>query len=119
MRPKDGTCERDYVHVSDLASAHLLALEKLESGNSSSVYNIGLERAYSVLNVLEIVENITGNLVPYSVVSRRIGDPALLLASSGRIRAELGWRPQHEALDTIIESAWSWHRSHPNGYASV
>jgi len=116
---KDGTCERDYVHVSDLASAHLLALEKLESGNSSSVYNIGLERAYSVFNVLKIVENITGNLVPYSVVSRRIGDPAILLASSDRIRTELGWRPQHEALDTIVESAWSWHRSHPNGYASV
>ena len=115
----DGTCERDYVHVSDLASAHLLALDKLESGNVSSVYNLGLERAYSVLNVLEIVENVTGNLVPYSVVGRRIGDPAVLLASSDRIRKELGWRPQYEALDAIIESAWSWHRSHPHGYASV
>ena len=115
---KDGTCERDYVHVSDLAEAHVLALRALELGKPSSVYNLGNGRAHSVRDVATAVERVTGLRVPQTVTRRRAGDPAVLLASSERARAELGWQPQHEALDTMVETAWAWHRTHPRGYAS-
>ena len=115
---KDGTCERDYVHVSDLAEAHVLALKALEVGKSSSAYNLGNGRAYSVRDVATAVERVTGLRVPQTVAPRRAGDPAVLLASSERARAELGWQPQYEALDSIVETAWAWHRTHPRGYAS-
>ena len=115
---KDGTCERDYVHVSDLAEAHVLALKALESGKPSSVYNLGNGQAHSVRDVATAVERVTGLRVPQTVVPRRAGDPAVLLASSERARDELGWQPQYEVLDTIVETAWAWHRTHPRGYAS-
>ena len=114
----DGTCERDYVHVSDLATAHVRALDALGSGQRSSVYNLGNGRGYSVRDVAAAVERVTGAPLPQTVVARREGDPPVLLASSARARAELGWQPQHEALDVMVETAWAWRRAHPNGYAS-
>lgn len=114
----DGTCERDYVHVSDLAAAHVLALKALESGKPSSVYNLGNGRGHSVREVATAVERVTGLRMRQTVGPRRAGDPAVLLASSERVRTELGWEPQYEALDTIVETAWAWHRTHPRGYAS-
>ena len=113
----DGTCERDYVHVSDLAAAHVLALKALESGEPSSVYNLGNGRGHSVREVATAVERVTGLRMRQTVAPRRVGDPAVLLASSERVRTELGWEPQYEALDTIVETAWAWHRTHPRGYA--
>ena len=113
----DGTCERDYVHVSDLAAAHVLALKALESGEPSSVYNLGNGRGHSVREVATAVERVTGLRMRQTVAPRRAGDPAVLLASSERVRTELGWEPQYEALDTIVETAWAWHRTHPRGYA--
>lgn len=113
----DGTCLRDYVHVADLASAHVQALSGLERGGSSSVYNLGNGRGISVREVIAAVERITGLRVPHEVQPRRPGDPAVLLASSTRAREELGWAPRYEDLDVIVETAWRWHRAHPDGYA--
>ena len=114
---EDGTCRRDYVHVSDLADAHVLALAALEAGGPSGVYNLGNGRAFSVRDVVAAVERIAGSRVRQELGPRRPGDPAVLLAASGRARAELGWEPVHEDLDVIVETAWRWHRSHPRGYA--
>ena len=114
---EDGTCRRDYVHVSDLADAHVLALAALEAGGPSGVYNLGNGRAFSVRDVVAAVERIAGSRVRRELGPRRPGDPAVLLAASGRARAELGWEPVHENLDVIVETAWRWHRSHPRGYA--
>jgi UDP-glucose-4-epimerase GalE len=112
----DGTCLRDYVHVTDLASAHLLALQALRDGAGSTVYNLGNGRPISVRQVLDSVERVTGRPVPYSKASRRSGDPAVLYASSDRIRRELGWQPRFEDLDTIVGTAWRWRERHPSGY---
>ncbi len=114
----DGTCRRDYVHVSDLAAAHVLALAALEAGKPSGVYNLGNGRAFSVRDVVAAVERIAGRRVRHELGPRRPGDPAVLLASSARARSELGWEPIYEELDVIVETAWRWHRSHPRGYAS-
>ncbi len=114
----DGTCCRDYVHVSDLAAAHVLALAALEAGKPSGVYNLGNGRAFSVRDVLAAVERIAGRRVRHELGPRRPGDPAVLLAASERARSELGWEPIYEELDVIVETAWRWHRSHPRGYAS-
>ena len=113
---KDGTCERDYVHVSDLAVAHVLALRALDSGKPSAVYNLGNGHPYSVRDVVATVERVTGAPVSHRQAARRPGDPAVLLASNQRARSELGWRPQHEELDVIVETAWRWHRGQPDGY---
>ena len=114
----DGTCRRDYVHVSDLADAHLLALRKLESGSASATYNLGNGRAYSVREVVASVARVTGRAVDHTFAPRRPGDPAILLASSDRARDELGWTPRFEQLDEIVRTAWAWHRDHPDGYQS-
>lgn len=114
----DGTCLRDYVHVADLASAHVLALAALEAGASLRVCNLGSGRGYSVREVLTAVERVTGMPVPCSDGGRRPGDPAALHASSARAHAELGWEPKHSELDVIVETAWRWQRSHPAGYES-
>ena len=115
---KDGTCERDYVHVSDLAEAHVLALKALESGKPSSVYNLGNGQAHSVRDVATAVERVTGLRVPQTVVPRA-GRGSCGVASIERTGPdELGWQPQYEVLDTIVETAWAWHRTHPRGYAS-
>jgi UDP-glucose-4-epimerase GalE len=112
----DGTCLRDYVHVTDLASAHLLALRALRQGATTRVYNLGNGRPTSVRAVLDAVERVTGRKVPYTAGPRREGDPAILFASSERIRAELGWTPRFEDVDTIVGTAWRWREGHPYGY---
>jgi UDP-glucose 4-epimerase len=112
----DGTCLRDYVHVSDLAEAHVLALRRLEQSGGSATYNVGTERPSSVREVLHAVERVTGRAVPRQSAPRRAGDPAILYASAARIRAQLGWQPRRPDLDTIVADAWRWHSTHPNGY---
>ena len=114
----DGTCLRDFIHVADLAAAHLLALEALRSGASSTEYNLGNGRPTSVRSILAAVQRVVGKPVPYSVAPRRPGDPGVLFASSARIRHDLGWRPQFESIDTIVETAWRWREAHPHGYGS-
>ena len=111
---RDGTCVRDYVHVTDLAQAHILALRALEQG--SRTYNLGNGQGFTVEEVIEICRQVTGHPIPAEVGPRRPGDPAVLVASSARIRRELGWQPQYPDLQTIIEHAWAWHRTHPHGY---
>src|SRR5205807_1322934 len=111
----DGTCVRDYIHVDDLASAHLLALEKLEPGKGLR-YNLGTGRGYSVREVIRTVEEVTGKPVPVKEGPRRPGDPPVLVASSEKAQRELGWKPRYTELRPIIETAWNWHRSHPRGY---
>lgn len=114
----DGTCRRDYVHVSDLADAHVLALQSLEDGSESSTYNLGNGRAYSVRDVLASVERVTGRSVKHALAERRPGDPAILLAASDKARRKLGWAPRFEHLDEIVRSAWVWHQANPDGYRS-
>jgi UDP-glucose 4-epimerase len=111
----DGTCVRDYVHVSDLAQAHMLALHALDGG--SRTYNLGNGTGFSVREVIETARAVTGHAIPVEVGPRRPGDPATLVAGSDRIRRELGWAPRFPELRAIIESAWAWHRAHPRGYA--
>lgn len=106
----DGTCLRDYIHVNDLAQAHLLVLEALFGGKQSSVYNLGNSRGYSVLEVIHAARKITGHGIPTVVAEPRPGDPAALVAGSDKIRSELGWQPAYEDLETIVETAWAWHR---------
>jgi UDP-glucose 4-epimerase len=114
----DGTCLRDYVHVTDLAAAHLLALDSLTQGAPSRTYNLGNGRPTSVRAIMEAVERVTGRPVPYTAADRRDGDPAVLFASSERIRRELGWKPRFEDVETIVETAWRWRERHPGGYAT-
>ena len=112
----DGTCVRDYIHVIDLARAHVLALAGLERG--SCTYNLGCGGdGYSVRQVIEAAKRVTGREIPVKVGERRAGDPAVLVASSARIQAELGWRPTLGSLDEIVASAWRWMQAHPHGYA--
>lgn len=111
----DGTCIRDYVHVIDLARAHIKALENLDR-HPIGKYNLGNGQGFSNLEVLRTVEAITGKKVPFEMVSRRLGDPAVLIASSELARQELDWQPRYSKLEEIVKSAWKWHESHPNGY---
>jgi UDP-glucose 4-epimerase len=111
----DGTCVRDYVHVDDLARAHILALEKVRPG-AKLAYNVGTGRGYSVLEVIRTVEEVTGLKVPVKHGPRRAGDPPALVARADKIRAELGWVPKFDSLRAIVETAWRWHKAHPNGY---
>jgi UDP-glucose 4-epimerase len=111
---RDGTCVRDYIHVLDLAQAHILALRALDRG--SRVYNLGNGQGFTVREVIETAREITGHPIPAEVIGRRPGDPATLIASSDKIRRELGWQPRYPDLRDIIESAWKWHQSRPNGY---
>jgi UDP-glucose-4-epimerase GalE len=115
----DGTCVRDYVHVSDLGNSHVRALGVLEAGAGSAVYNIGSGRPCSVREVVETVARVTGRPVPHTMSARREGDPAVLFASSQLARTALNWQPQYEDLKVIVETAWLWHRTHPRGYASM
>lgn len=112
----DGTCIRDYIHVSDLADAHVLAVERLRGGADSSVYNLGNGTGFSVKEVIDIARSVTGRDIPAVMEPRRAGDPAVLVASSNRARQELGWNPSRNTLDQIIASAWQWHSAHPEGY---
>lgn len=113
---KDGTCVRDYIHVTDLARAHLLALKRLMNGGESTAYNLGNGTGFTVKEVVEVARKVTGHVIPAEVAPRRAGDPATLIASSDRAVNELGWKPEFNSLETIISTAWKWHQSHPNGY---
>jgi UDP-glucose-4-epimerase GalE len=112
----DGTCLRDYIHVTDLADAHIRALARLEQGGASASYNVGTERPSSVKDVIASVERVTGRQVNRRSAPRRPGDPAVLYASAQRIRQELGWSAQRADLDTIVRDAWTWHEAHPHGF---
>lgn len=112
----DGTCVRDYIHVNDLAQAHILALEALEKGTSSTIYNLGNGQGYSNRQVIETAKMVTGLPIPVKEGPKRPGDPAELVASSKRIREELGWKPEYAQLEKIMETAWRWHKGHPKGY---
>ncbi|MFA7316534.1 MAG: UDP-glucose 4-epimerase GalE [Sulfuricella sp.] len=107
----DGTCIRDYIHVNDLTRAHLLTLDRLLHEGGSGVYNLGNNTGYSVREVIETARKVTGHPIPAVEEARRPGDPAVLVADSGKARRELGWQPQYEGLETIVRSAWEWHRT--------
>ncbi len=111
----DGTCIRDYIHVADLASAHVLAVEALATLDQL-IYNLGNGRGFSVRQVVEVARKVTGHAIPAQDAPRRRGDPAVLVASSDKIRRELGWQPRYPELEQIVASAWEWRRKHPNGY---
>ena len=115
---KDGTCIRDYIHIDDLAQAHLLALEKLLNGEAGGQYNLGNGDGHSVKEVIDVARRVTGRPIRAKVTHRRLGDPAVLISSSEKAIKELGWQPRYPDLDSIIETAWKWHKSHPNGYQS-
>lgn len=114
----DGTCIRDYIHVTDLADAHLRALNALRNGAEVLAYNLGNQEGFSVTEVIQACERVVGKAIPCEAAPRRPGDPARLVASSERIKKELGWRPRFPALETIILHAWNWMKAHPNGYGS-
>lgn len=112
----DGTCIRDYIHVTDLAQAHILAVQYLNNGGESDIFNLGNGVGYSVREVIETARKVTGHPIPATETSRRAGDPARLIASSEKAKSVLGWKPVHDSLEEIISSAWNWHKNHPNGY---
>ncbi len=114
---KDGTCVRDYIHVTDLAQAHILAVDYLVKGNESNIFNLGNGIGFTVNEVIETARKVTGHPINAIVSPRRAGDPAKLIASSEKARTILGWNPEHADLEEIIESAWNWHKNHPHGYA--
>lgn len=113
---KDGTCIRDYIHVMDLAQAHILSLNKLRRDNTSGTYNLGNGEGFSVKEVIEISRKVTGKEIPMEIASRRAGDPAILIASSKKAMEELAWKPKHNSLEEIIASAWNWHKNNPKGF---
>jgi len=113
----DGTCIRDYIHVDDLASAHVLALGALADGAATTAYNVGVGQGFSVQEVLDAADRVVGRPIPRQLGPRRPGDPARLVADSTKIRRELGWRPHYAGLDEMIATAWRWHSLHPHGFA--
>lgn len=112
----DGTCIRDYIHVTDLVHAHILALRHLMAGGESHIFNLGSNAGYSVLEMIEAAREVTGHPIPVQIGERRAGDPALLIASSEKAKKILGWEPQYTDIKHIIASAWKWHQGHPTGY---
>ena len=110
---KDGTCIRDYIHVSDLAQAHILALDHLLQGGESDVFNLGNGVGFTVKEVIDVARAVTGHPIPAETCPRRAGDPAQLIASSQKAVEQLGWKPKYNDLNTIIASAWKWHSAHP------
>lgn len=112
----DGTCIRDYIHVCDLAQAHILALDYLLSGGENNVFNLGNGVGFSVKEVIEEARKVTGHAIPTEVLPRRAGDPAQLIASSEKAKTLLRWKPEFEDLHTIIQTAWDWHKTHPRGF---
>ena len=112
----DGTCIRDYIHVTDLAMAHILAVDYLEKGGASDIFNLGNGVGFSVKEVVETARKVTGHPIPAKEVARRAGDPAQLIASSEKAKKVLGWKPKQDSLEEIISTAWKWHQAHPNGF---
>ncbi len=115
---KDGTCIRDYIHVTDLAQAHIRALDYLHNGGISNIFNLGNGVGFSVKEVIDTARKVTGVDIKAEITDRRAGDPAQLVASSEKARQVLGWAPQHDSLEDIVSSAWKWHKSHPHGYSN-
>jgi len=115
----DGTCVRDYVHVSDLASAHILALEYLAKGGASAQFNLGSGNGFSVKEVIEAARRVTGHPIPVVECARREGDPPMLVASAAEAKAVLGWAPKYDTLEKIVATAWNFHQKHPKGYAAA
>ncbi len=113
---KDGTCVRDYIHVTDLAQAHIRAVDYLVKGNPSNIFNLGNGIGFTVNEVIETARKVTGDPIKAEIAPRRAGDPAVLIASSEKAKTVLGWKPEHADLEEIIASAWKWHKNHPNGY---
>lgn len=113
---EDGTCVRDYIHVTDLAQAHILAMEYLMAGNESDVFNLGSGEGFTVKEVITAARKVTGHSIPARICDRRAGDPVSLVASAEKARKVLGWKPRFSDLDTILSSAWKWHSTHPYGY---
>lgn len=116
---KDGTCVRDYIHVTDLAQAHILALDYLMKGGESNVFNLGNGVGFTVKEVIDVARRVTGHPIPAEISPRRAGDPAQLVASSEKAKSVLGWKPQYDSLETIVDSAWKWHKAHPNGLSLI
>jgi UDP-glucose-4-epimerase GalE len=112
----DGTCLRDYIHVADLADAHVRGLESLATTKKSDVYNLGTGTPQSVRDIIGAVERVTGRKVPWTLAPRRAGDPAVLYASPDKARAAFGWTPKHASIDDIVRTAWTWRQAHPRGY---
>jgi UDP-glucose 4-epimerase len=115
-KTEDGTCIRDYIHVMDLASAHLLAVSRLRKGGESRIYNLGNGTGFSVKEVIEVARKVTGREIKAEIAPRRAGDPAVLIASSKKAVEELGWKPKFNSLESIIQTAWNWHVNQPKGY---
>lgn len=113
---KDGTCVRDYIHVTDLARAHILAVKYLMEGNESNIFNLGNGIGFTVNEVIETARKVTGDKINAILSPRRAGDPAVLIASSEKARTILGWKPEHADLEEIISTAWKWHKNHKEGY---
>jgi UDP-glucose-4-epimerase GalE len=113
---EDKTCVRDYIHVNDIAQAHLLALERLLNGRPGGAYNLGNGGGYSVRQVIETAQSVTGRTIPVAICNRRSGDPAILISASDNARNKLGWQPEYTSLHGIIETAWQWHQQHPGGF---
>ena len=113
---RDGTCVRDYIHVCDLASAHVLAAEYLMSGGKNDVFNLGNGVGFTVKEIVEASEKVVGRPIPAKIAPRRAGDPAQLVASNEKAKKVLGWKPKFHDIDTIISTAWRWHSAHPHGY---
>ena len=114
----DGTCVRDYIHVVDLAEAHILALDAIEGEAAGEVFNLGNGRGFSVRQVISTAQEVTGLDIEVSVAPRRTGDAPVLVASSDKARSILGWHPRFDDLRTILETAWRWHETHPEGYGN-
>ena len=112
----DGTCIRDYIHVTDLVDAHVLALDYLEADGASDVFNLGTETGFSVLEIIEAARRATGHAIPVKTGERRAGDPAMLIASPDKAKRVLGWKPKRSTIETILTDAWNWHAARPNGY---
>lgn len=113
---KDGTCVRDYIHVTDLAQAHILALKKLFETGESDVFNLGNGQGFTVKEIIEASEKVIGHPIPKEEAPRREGDPAILIADSEKIKSKLNWNPEFTSIDQIIETAWKWHKDHPDGF---
>ncbi|MCM3717745.1 UDP-glucose 4-epimerase GalE [Fictibacillus phosphorivorans] len=113
---EDGTCVRDYIHVEDLIDAHILALQHLQNGGDSNIINLGSNKGYSVRQIIETARKVTGHSIPAKIAPKRQGDPKALVASSAKAKELLGWQPKRTQIETIIEDAWNWHQTYPNGY---
>ena len=115
----DGTCVRDYIHVKDLSQVHVLSMERLISERKSDIFNVGTGKGYSVKEVIDAARKISGHEIPTIIGARRFGDPAELVANVDKIKKELGWEPKFSDLQTIMKTAWNWHKNNPNGYKKI